>query len=206
MQGISSEIIDAIQFLLPGFLGVWVFQGLTRFPKLSQFDVVVRALIFILFINVGVSVVKNFLLLLGREFFIIVPWSDEVANVWQIVLAVTIGGVFAYIANNDLLHKKARELQLTNETSFPSEWYSAFAFAKSFITLYLKDGRRIIGYPKEWPSEPEKGHFNISKAAWIGANNEEIPIDQCSTMLISVLDIHFIEIHKEIEEEKEENE
>jgi hypothetical protein len=35
------------------------------------------------------------------------------------------------------------------------------------IILDLRDERRIMGWPAEWPNDPEKGHFVLENAAWL---------------------------------------
>ena len=34
----------------------------------------------------------------------------------------------------------------------------------------MKDRRRLYGWPEEWPSRPEQGHFRIIEAEWLNAD------------------------------------
>ena len=65
--------------------------------------------------------------------------------------------------------------------------------------LHLKDGRRLYGWPREWPSRPERGHFRIIEAEWLieGENDstsEEIP--EISAIVVSVEDVAMVEFIK----------
>ncbi len=42
----ASYVITILQYLLPGFIAAWVFYALTSYPKRSQFEQVIQALIF----------------------------------------------------------------------------------------------------------------------------------------------------------------
>ena len=38
----------------------------------------------------------------------------------------------------------------------------------------MKGQRRLYGWPEEWPSHPDEGHFRIAKGEWLeGEENEE---------------------------------
>lgn len=46
MSWATSEIVAVLAFLLPGFVGAAAFYSLTSYPKPSEFDRVVQALVF----------------------------------------------------------------------------------------------------------------------------------------------------------------
>jgi len=48
---VSQQVIALLQYLLPGFLAAWIFYGLTSYAKPSNFERVIQALIFTLFIQ-----------------------------------------------------------------------------------------------------------------------------------------------------------
>jgi len=43
--------VELFQFLLPGFLSAWIFYGFTAFEKPNQFERVIQALIFTIFVQ-----------------------------------------------------------------------------------------------------------------------------------------------------------
>ncbi|OWO67359.1 hypothetical protein B2J67_20175, partial [Vibrio cholerae] len=58
MENLTNDVITILQYLLPGFVSAWVFYSLTSYPKPSQFERVVQALIFTIFIQAIVVVVE----------------------------------------------------------------------------------------------------------------------------------------------------
>ncbi|SUP44184.1 Uncharacterised protein [Vibrio furnissii] len=58
MENLTNDIITLLQYLLPGFVAAWMFYSLTSYPKPSQFERVVQALIFTIFIQAIVVVIE----------------------------------------------------------------------------------------------------------------------------------------------------
>ena len=67
METFAKDFVTLLQYLLPGFVAAWVFYGFTSFPKPSQFERVVQALIFTIFIQAFVFITKKIFLLLGTK-------------------------------------------------------------------------------------------------------------------------------------------
>ncbi len=67
METFAKDFVALLQYLLPGFVTAWVFYSFTSFPKPSQFERVVQALIFTIFIQVFVFITKKLFLLLGTK-------------------------------------------------------------------------------------------------------------------------------------------
>ncbi|MCR8713580.1 hypothetical protein [Stenotrophomonas indicatrix] len=83
----------------------------------------------------------------------------------------------------------------------------------AFVVLQLKDGRRLTGYPKEWPVSPAAGQFYIQMPAWIldadppdeGADPAAVPVanpamvelPQLDGILIHAADVQWVEILQE---------
>jgi hypothetical protein len=83
-------------------------------------------------------------------------WDQLSKTVHSIIVALFIGLLWRYLFNNDRIHKFLRKTKITNKISYPSEWYGTFTETKRYIILDLKDERRIMGWPAEWPNDPEK--------------------------------------------------
>ena len=159
MNWTSSEIVDVLKFLLPGFVSAAIFYSFTSHSKPSEFGLVVQALIFTI---VGEAVIAA-LLLVDRF-----AWMKDQGVVLSVPVAVSLGLIAAYVSNNDTIHRFLRWLDITRETSYPSEWYSAFAqHPDCCVVLHLKGERRLYGWPEEWPSRPEEGHFRITEGEWL---------------------------------------
>jgi fructose-specific phosphotransferase system IIC component len=112
MDGLSTDLVGLLEFLLPGFIAAWVFYGLTSYPKTSQFERVVQALIYTLLIRAVVAA-------LGLVFES--TWNDEIRSFVSVIVALVLGLGLSGFANSDLFHAGVRALGLTRETSYPSE-------------------------------------------------------------------------------------
>lgn len=192
MGSITSNIITILQFLLPGFVAAWIFFNLTSYSKPSQFERVVQALIFTLFIQALISIIKFILLKVG-QLWSIGTWSESSSLIASIFIAILFGIMFSYFANNDKIHKYLRDKGVTRETSFPSEWFGSFLNNVTFIVLHLEDERRLYGWPIEWPSEPTIGHFVIADPSWLGEEGKENRINGVSNILVDVKDVKWVE-------------
>ncbi len=201
MENLAKNLVSALQYLLPGFLAAWVFYGFTSFPKPSQFERVIQALIFTLIIQLAVFIEKSAALKAG-ELFLIGDWTNRSELGCSTITAFILGALFAYFANNDKFHKLARKIGLTRETSYPSEWFGAFLKNVTYVVLHLKDERRLYGWPIEWPSEPDKGHFVLEQPSWLD-EDKEIPITGVSSVMVNVKDVKWVEFMEKIWEEND---
>lgn len=105
-----------------------------------------------------------------------------------------------YYSNNDKFHRFLRKLNITKETSYASEWFSAFSSNITYVVLHLNDGRRIYGWPREWPTEPSIGHFVLQQASWLDDDNKQVSLDGVKSILIKGADVDMVEFMK-IDEE-----
>ena len=103
-----------------------------------------------------------------------------------------------YFSNTDSLHRILRRMGVTKETSFPSEWYSGFSRHRgSYVVLHLDGERRLLGWPEEWPSRPEEGHFRIAEGEWLYDDGKSQPIEGVSTVLIPAGNVEMVEFLNE---------
>lgn len=192
---LSKDLIVLIVFLLPGFLAAWVFYGLTSHPKPSQFERVVQALIFTFIIQSIVPLCRWVLELIGK-IIAIRPWDNDAEALATLVLGITFGILLARFTNTDTVHKWLRKRGFTTRTSHPSEWYGVLSEKVTFVILHFRDGRRLYGWPKEWPVEPDAGQFYIMLPSWIDANGEQFDLPQLDGMLVSAKDVRWVEFLK----------
>jgi len=194
MDWVSSEFVSVIYYLLPGFVAAWVFYGLTAHPKASPFERVLQALIFTVIVQAFVAVVRWILCVVGKV-VCFGSWSPECTLVWSVVLAVAIGFVFAWLANTDCCHKLLRKWKITSRTSFPSEWFSAFHREKRWVILNLSGGRRLYGWPEEWPDYSDSGHFVIDQPEWLLDDEERVPLYRTvGKIVVPAADVEMIEL------------
>lgn len=191
MDSISQNAIVILQYLLPGFLAAWVFYGFTSYSKPTQFERVIQALIFTLIIQAAVYIERALFFQVGI-YWNLGGWNNNSKIVCSTISASVLGILFSYFANNDKFHKLFRKIGVTRETSFPSEWFGTFLKNVTYVVLHLKDERRLYGWPIEWPSDPDRGHFLLVQASWL-QGKEEIPIEGVDSILIDVNDVRWVE-------------
>lgn len=192
---LTKEAVQFLSFLLPGFLSAWIFYGLTSHPKPSQFERVVQALIFTFLIQALSPIIRWILELLG-SIGALRPWDKAAENIVSAALAILLGGALAYCTNKDSIHKWLRDRGFTSRTSHPSEWFCVLSQTVTYVVLHLKDGRRLYGWPKEWPIECGKGQFYVMEPSWILENGNTIDLPSVEGILIEAQDIRWVEFIK----------
>ncbi len=187
MTWASGELVGALAFLLPGFVAGAIYHALTSHPKPSAFERVIQALIFTAIIQAIVTPlppsVRVTEVTLG-----VVSWDP----LWSLGTAAIVALLVVLIVNHDLVHRPLRKLRVTRETSHSSEWYSAFAHYHSHVVLHLAGQRRLYGWPDEWPTDPDRGHFRITQGEWLTDDGRQ-PLDGVSGVLIPVRDVEMVE-------------
>jgi hypothetical protein len=202
MDIVTSELIKLFSFLLPGFITSFLFYSLTSFPKKSEFEAVVIALIHTIIINTLVKALEFICLAIGN-LVTIGNWNQISETFFSVIFAVCIGLLWSYLYNNDIIHKHLRKRRITNQSSYPSEWYGTFSETKSFVILDLKDRKRITGWPVKWPHNPDQGHFVLQDAKWLVEQENrqsEIPLITIEKIMINVNDVEMVEFVKNDEE------
>jgi hypothetical protein len=202
MEWTSDHVIGVISALLPGFVAAWVFYSCTAHPKPSPFERVVQALIFMAFVLPITALLREASYLVGQHLFVIGTWTPEVNAGWSLPIAIGLGLVFAICSNKDCFHKKLRDRGWTKRTAHPSEWFSAFNGEERYVTLHLKDRRRIHGFPKQWPDQPTTGHFLLIGAEWL-SDESRVSLPATHTLMIPAKSVSFVEIMFEPDEIQE---
>lgn len=198
MPELSKDVISLLQYLLPGFLVAWVFYGLTSHQKPSQFERVVQALIFTLAVRALVFG-ERFVLEYVGQWKPIRPWDTEADLTCSFLSAILLGLAIAYLINTDGFHRFLRDRGLSKRSAHPSEWCGTLSERARYVVLHLKDDRRLYGWPKVWPSDPEKGHFFITIPSWLDADGNERPLTTVEGLLVNANDVKWIEFLNEPE-------
>ncbi len=198
MESLATDLFAVLRYLLPGFLTAWVFYGISAYEKPSQFERIIQALIFTIIVQFLVSI---YAITFGNgiEITLRPTLPLYIETIVSVTFAIILGFVVGLFANKDWLHKFLRYLKVSKQTSYPSEWFGTFNNKHGYIVLHFKNGRRLYGWPQEWPESPEKGHFYMVLASWLVSEGDEtyLPNEQVDGILINVKDIQFIEFMKE---------
>lgn len=196
MDGISIDVIQLLKYLLPGFLTAWIFYGLTAYRRPAQFERIVQALVFTGIIQIATIIVRWALQLFGL-LVSIGEWTDESQFIWSWLIAIILGVGFSWCGNRNWLHEKLRNWKLTANTSYPSQWYSAFKEVETDIILNFKNKRRRLqGWLFEWPNQPDDGQFRLTHAIWLTASGKRIELDRAECVVIPAADVAFVEFIK----------
>ena len=195
-ETLPTELIAAVVYLLPGLVAAWVFYGLTSHPKPSQFERTVQALILTFVVRVLIEPIRWLCEFFGGLYSSNLPWAESSEHFVSLLLALLIGTGLAYATNTDAIHGRLRKFGFTTRTSHPSEWFYVFSEKVRFVILHLKDGRRLYGWPKEWPIEPSAGQFYIMLPAWIMDDGNQIELNELDGILIKATDVQWVEFLK----------
>ena len=182
-QIVTPEIVGLLTYLLPGLVASATLYELTSYPKPGIFERIVQALI-----ESGPSQGTS-----------ATPRNFNLRTTIAIPIAVSLALIATYVFNKDILHKGIRRMGITKETSHPSEWYSAFAREHPrYVVLHFRDMRRLYGWPEEWPSHSDHGHFRIADPKWLDEKNRFIE-SSAVDILISADQIGMVEFLQEHE-------
>lgn len=199
MSWATSEAVAVLVFLLPGFVAAAVFYALASYPKPGEFGQVVQALVFT---TVGQSATWAVRWLTG----LLWPgweWSAGLELAVSVFSAVIIALLAATAANHDIAHRLLRRIRITRKTSYPSIWYSAFVENEGrYVVLYLKDERRLYGWPEKWPSYADAGHIIMTECEWL-IENRRLPLREGSTVVIMTDDVAMVEFYHRTASERE---
>ena len=189
MSWASSEVVSVLSFLLPGFVAAAVFHSLTSYPKPNEFDRVVQALIFTIIAQAIVHGIQGMARLVKSE----ISWIAEFEILVSVCIAVAVAIVVVYLSNHDTLHGLLRRLGVTKETAYPSEWYSTFyRNSDCYVILHLQGQRRLYGWPEEWPSLPDQGHFRIAEGEWL-VEDKRILAEGVVAIVIPAKEVEMLE-------------
>ncbi len=189
MPWASSEVINVLAFLLPGFVAAAIYYSLTSHPKPSAFERLIQALIFTAVIQAVVALLPDSIPTGEIDIGADDPWDP----VLPVAVAIVVALIVVVVVNYDLAHRLLRLLRITRENAYASEWDSSFARSDGcYVVLHLVGQRRLYGWPEEWPNDPERGHFRINRAEWL-TDEGPAPIGDLSGVLIPVAEVEMVE-------------
>ncbi|SEI19107.1 DUF6338 family protein [Pseudomonas asplenii] len=201
MDFLVKEVIPLLQYLISGFLTAWIFYSLTAFKRPDTFGQIVQALIFTFVVHGIVLAIGALCLWIGSKGIVIGRWDEKAEALWSFVISVLLGLLSCYLATSDKLHTWLRNRGITEQTSYPNEWYSTFSRYPRFVVLHLNDERRLYGWPSEWPNESTQGQFAIQNPAWLDDKGVQTPCG-AQFLVIDASKVQWVEFDQAMEDEK----
>ena len=189
----DGDVVTLIYRLLPGFLAAAVFHSLTPYPRRDVLDRVVAALIFTLLSEVSVSFIHPFLLWVGSRAFSLGVWDDESRLATTASMGLIFGVGWATLVNRGYPHHVLSKWGVTRKTSLPTQWYDSFATFERFVIINFMDGRRLMGWPRGWPDEPDAGHFLIERPIWVLDDGTKADMVQVEALLVRAAEVESVE-------------
>ena len=184
----ANNSIEVLNFLVPGFIAAAVYYGLTSAGKPNTFERLIQALIFTIIINAISTAAVLYEPLKNLK------WLES-APVGNILIAVILGFGLAVLFNKDLPHRWFRRWGITKQMAYPTHWYSVFAnHPDSFVVVHLRDGRRVYGWPRQWPGQRQEDRlFVIDEPQWLADKEDGQPVDAGEALAIQADDVEMVE-------------
>lgn len=158
-------------YLLPGFVGMLVFESLAEIKKREYPEKVGLVIIFSI---LSMSFVNLFYKIQ------LIPNFDEIkkdpgvlsnlitSNVFYGALSsILIGIIFAYLANKNILYHIAVKCGITRRTGAIDPWHQVFGkYRRVWIQIRFDDGSILVGWPKYYSETGESREVFIAEATW----------------------------------------
>ncbi len=173
-------------FLLPGFLGLAVFDQLVEGPKREVFDRIIFALSITLLSSIAVSAC------FASPIIPTLPIGDKtgvfevfggLVGAWlarTTAASVLLSIALAVFGNYGLALRIARALRLTYRTSSVDVWQDMFYRYRAYwVRVDFKDNRILIGWPEYFSATGQPRELFLADATWWlpDANNQPAQMD-----------------------------
>ena len=219
MESIPSSFsaIYALLILLPGFITLFVETSISYQQQGSGTLFVAKALVYS-FINYSLFSITGLSLISWtikdisdqiRQISINPIWFDAIV---MLLISVVIGLIIGLFKNKDWHMRFARRIGLTRRTSRTSIWLDIFhdKYSKkkerelknreniygAYVTVFLKDGRQIFGWPEYFSNEYNEGPvLFLTDAVWISDDGNEVEIPYPG-ILINGSQVEIIQFYK----------
>jgi len=189
----TFEALQALVFLVPGFLSETAFGVLCFRKNRTGVERIIEALMFCIPIYALYSlIVKTAPIRFENGSLYYEPWGMVVLFVISLVLPCFL----AYVTRNGKVMKWLQKAKLTNRTGRPSLWHDVILEKRAYIVVHFRDGRRLYGWPEYFSASPEEVILFVSQAEWLTADSNSLPVEGEGILLRLNDDVLFVEAHK----------
>ncbi|MCG9731359.1 DUF6338 family protein [Shewanella sp. Isolate13] len=131
--------------------------------------------------------------------------SDVKAIALTLISSVFLPIVVGAFLHHDLHMRVLRFLKVTNKTSRDTAWDDVFTNTDRYITVHLKNGNRLTGWPMYYSNSPDEGFLYIYEPAWVDDDNQYLETNSHG-VLVNKDEIEFVEFLKQDDERGNESE
>lgn len=172
----TYETINVLMLLIPGLISMRILETIRRKEIESAVNKLIESFIFSFLIYIAVAFIYKWEPIAKAE-----KVGNEITYsicTDYFLLAITLGLsvlfplVLGAVVHNDYHMVVLRFLRVTNRTSRDTAWDDVFTNHVRFLTIHLKDGRRVTGWPEYYSNSPDEGFIYLSQASWINSDNK----------------------------------
>jgi len=188
MDTISSDSIRAAIVLIPGFLSVRIRDFFWTARRPSAFDQFMEAIAFSVANFTLFSVLANGCHRIDAS----IPTLQLLfgLGVTSIVTRLLSG----IIVGRDWHYRAARRLRLTRRTGRADVWQDVFEDIRgSWLTVYLADGRRVLGWARYYSDEGKKPSLFLRQASWVNDDGSVETVDGEGIIITESAEIRYVE-------------
>lgn len=196
------EALSILLVLLPGFACAYLVQFLAVRRKQSEFDKVIEALIFSLFLYLLTLPFFSFTLPIGWR-----PLDSQHPDIYQVVIigkhlawltiaSIVLAILYSANINRDWAMSALRWMRVTERTGRKTIWNDAFQEIGGMVQVGISGERKILGWLRYYSDEAKDGSLFLESASWVrkdvdGVESEE-PIDGPGILLTKESGIEYV--------------
>jgi hypothetical protein len=178
----DSGAVYIFLYLLPGFLGLAIYDYLVEGQPREIFDKLVSALSIALVSYLAVSLLWAMPLVPGLG----MSKDSNAATVLSLLLgknliyvsavSVVLSIALAYLTNYGILLWLFRLIRLTYKTSSVDVWQDTFyRFRGYWVKITYSDGKELIGWPQYFSAVGKPRELFLSDATWWSVDDKGVP-------------------------------
>lgn len=203
---ITSQTIQILLFLLPGFLCYTIVRIVARTGNIDGLYLTANALIFALLIQFGTTLLPKFIVDgFGVFYFRFnVDGNNTEAHLYgiNIISAILVGLACSASIKHDFHMKILRFLHITNKTSRMNVWSDIFSDTTGYVCINYNDGTQLQGLPAYFSDTKDEGIIVLAYASWRDADGNVTEVPNAMVMIPDLKEIISIDFQKPLEKKR----